>query len=147
MFHAQKQNQLWKMKVHPILFVSYVKFHHLNENKSFWFFSQRSCRRDIHATMQKWKKNAYRILGTPSDPVPAATVRFYPWGLGRSRLAVKSGHPKWVSSPQRRGEVSIIKGVGKVGFCFWWVVTTLYLCKIFGSIPGWSCLWYLTILL
>lgn len=102
-------------------------------------FFQRSCRRDIHATMQKWKKNAYRILG----PLPTQfqQLRFYPWGPGRSRLAVKSGMPKMVSQtsmeggcfenpvPQRRGEVSIIKGVGKVGFCFWWVDNPLFVQK------------------
>lgn len=94
-------------------------------------------------------------FGTPSDPVQQ--LRFYPWGPGRSRLAVKSGMPKIVSQtsmeggcfenpvPQRRWEVSIQSR--KWVKCFWWVDTTLYLCKIFGSIPGWSCLWYLTILL
>ena len=57
-------------------------------------FFQRSCRRDIHATMQRWKTKRLPNFGTPSDPVQQQ-LRHITWGLVRSRLAVKSGHPKW----------------------------------------------------
>ena len=82
------------MKVHPILFVIFVKFHHLNKNKSFWFFSKGLVGGISMPRCNDGKQKRLPNFGTPSDPVQQQ-LRHITWGLVRSRLAVKSGHPKW----------------------------------------------------
>lgn len=155
-FHAQRQNQLWKMKVHPILFVIFVKFHHLNKNKSFWFFSKGlvggismpRCKNGKKTPTEFW--DPFRPSSSNCDFIPE--VRGGPdwqWSLGC---------PKWFRRRAWKGDVLKIqfpRGEEKFLSSREWVkwvfafdgLTTLYLCKSFGSIPGWSCLWYLTILL
>ena len=106
--------------------------------------------------MQKWKKNAYRILG----PLPTqfSSCDFIPEVRGGPDWQWSLGCPKWFRRRAWKGDVLKIqfpRGEEKFLSSREWVkwvfafdgLTTLYLCKIFGSIPGWSCLWYLTILL
>ena len=91
------------MKVHPILFVIFVKFHHLNENKSFWFFSKGLVGGISMPRCKDGKKNAYRILG----PLPTqfSSCDFIPEVRGGPDWQWSLGCPKWFRRRAWKGDV------------------------------------------